>query len=379
MLKGLKKAISNNLLNVPGWKTNRRFVVIESDDWGSIRMPSREVYDDCLKNDYRVDLSPYAKFDALEDEKDLTALFDVLSKHKGVNGFPAIITANTVVANPDFEKIRNSNFTEYHYELFTDTFKNSAHHVNCFDLYAQGMSNNVFRPQFHAREHINVKRWMKALQQQQPDVLFAFNHDMAGLFPKSAKGGNRYVVALDYDDVNDPEEKMLILKDGLDIFEKAFNFRSSSFIAPNYVWDTKYEPDLFKAGIKYLQGVTYQWEPDQSKKRNKIYHFTGQKNNRGQIYLVRNCFFEPSLLPNKKQVVNECLERINVAFRWKKPAIIGSHRLNYIGSIHENNRTENLNLLNELLAGIVKRWPDVEFVSSDMLGDIIKKDYENRN
>jgi hypothetical protein len=379
MLKSLKKVVSNNLLNVPGWKTNRRFVVIESDDWGSIRMPSRDVYEDCLKNDYRVDLSHYTKFDALENDKDLTALFDVLSRHKGSNGLPAVITANTVVANPDFEKIRNSSFTEYHYELFTTTFKNSAHHANCFDLYKQGMANNVFRPQFHAREHVNVKRWMKALQQQQPDVLYAFNHNMAGLFPKFVKGGNKYVVALDYDEINDPDEKLQILEDGLEIFEKLFNYRSSSFIAPNYVWDTKYEPDLFKAGVKYLQGVSYQSEPDHSKKRNKIYHFTGQKKNRNQIYLVRNCFFEPSLLPDKSQVVNECLDRINIAFRWKKPAIIGSHRLNYIGSIHEYNRTENLNLLNQLLEGIVKRWPDVEFVSSDMLGDIINKDYENRN
>ena len=40
----LKQTITHNLLNIPGCRTNRHIVVIESDDWGSIRMPSKEVY-----------------------------------------------------------------------------------------------------------------------------------------------------------------------------------------------------------------------------------------------------------------------------------------------------------------------------------------------
>ena len=49
----IKQTITHNLLNVPGWRTNRHIVVIESDDWGSIRMPSKEVYDKLLKEGYR--------------------------------------------------------------------------------------------------------------------------------------------------------------------------------------------------------------------------------------------------------------------------------------------------------------------------------------
>ncbi len=32
----LKQTITHNLLNIPGWHTNRKIVVIESDDWASI-------------------------------------------------------------------------------------------------------------------------------------------------------------------------------------------------------------------------------------------------------------------------------------------------------------------------------------------------------
>jgi len=38
------KKLIKNASNIPGWRTNRRIVVIESDDWGSIRMPSNDTH-----------------------------------------------------------------------------------------------------------------------------------------------------------------------------------------------------------------------------------------------------------------------------------------------------------------------------------------------
>ena len=100
----------------------------------------------------------------------------------------------------------------------------------------------------------------------------------------------------------------------------------------------------------------------------------GQKNRYDQLYLVRNAFFEPALDKDKdkdKDPVGECLRRINMAFKWNKPAIISSHRINYIGSLVEENRIKNLKLLDELLKNIINRWPDVEFMTSDKLGELI--------
>ena len=74
----LEKTIIHNLLNIPGWHTNRKIVVIESDDWGSVRMPSREVYEEFLRQDVRVDNDPYCRYDGLATKEDLTNLFDVL-------------------------------------------------------------------------------------------------------------------------------------------------------------------------------------------------------------------------------------------------------------------------------------------------------------
>ena len=44
-------------------------VVIESDDWGTIRMPSREVYEEFLRRGIRVDRDPYCRYDNLRADK----------------------------------------------------------------------------------------------------------------------------------------------------------------------------------------------------------------------------------------------------------------------------------------------------------------------
>jgi hypothetical protein len=84
---------------------------------------------------------------------------------------------------------------------------------------------------------------------------------------------------------------------------------------------------------------------------------------------VRNCFFEPSLDPGFNWV-DDCLRRMKIIFLWGKPAIIGSHRINFIGSLNEENRKKNLKALEFMLRSILKTWPEVEFITTDVLGKI---------
>ena len=111
-LRALKQMVTRNLASIPGWRTDRKIVVIESDDWGSIRMPSRSAYEKLLHSGVAVDRDPYSRYDCLASEDDLTALFEILGSHRGSDGRPAVFTANCVVANPDFDKIRAANFED---------------------------------------------------------------------------------------------------------------------------------------------------------------------------------------------------------------------------------------------------------------------------
>src|SRR5690554_2556705 len=115
MLKNLIK----NLSNIPGWRTNRKIVVIESDDWGSLRMSSNQAYEYLLKKNLNIDQGAGARYnlyDTLASKEDLAHLFDVLKSVKDKNGDSAKFTAVSLVANPDFTKIKETNYETYYYE-----------------------------------------------------------------------------------------------------------------------------------------------------------------------------------------------------------------------------------------------------------------------
>ena len=246
---GLKHSLARYINNIRGWRTNRKIVVVESDDWGSIRMPSKEVYYKCLRAGYPVDQIAYERYDSLLSQDDLELLFDLLTEFKDKNGNHPVITANCVVANPDFEKIRKDNFSHYYYELITETFKRYPEHSNNFKLWQQGLASKIFFPQYHAREHLNVSKFMKALQQNNSDVHFGFNNQMPGCIRKGHfNNGNHYVAATEYSSEQDKQEKLRIYLEGLDIFEEIFGFKSLSVIPPNYIWSNDFNEPIFNKG-----------------------------------------------------------------------------------------------------------------------------------
>jgi len=370
-IKNIKETLLQNLINIPGWRTNRKIVVIESDDWGSVRMPSHEVYLKCLKAGYRVDKNPYERYDALESETDLRLLFDLLQSYTDYLGNNPIITANCVVANPDFDKIRDSDFKEYHYELVTETFKKYPEHAKSFELWKTGNDNRIFRMQFHGREHLNVSLFMRDLQQGVKHTHFGFNNFMPGCINLGDTNiGNIYVEATKSSSPQDNIEKLKIILEGLDIFEILLGYKSESYIPTNYYWNYDNNSFVKQKGVIIFQGVARMKETIPIGRKKYRYHYFGEVNEDNQIYLIRNCSFEPSFFETK-DVVKDCLSSIKSAFFFDKPAVISSHRLNYIGFIDRNNRDRTLILLDELIGAILKKWPDVEFMSSDMLGNYI--------
>jgi hypothetical protein len=368
----LRKIIARHLVNYPGWRTHRKIVVIESDDWGSIRMPSKTVYDSLLKRGIQVNISPYNRVDSLADATDLTSLFDVLSSVKDKNGNHPIFTANSVVANPNFERIKASDYSSYSYEPFTETLKRDKRTENAFSLWQEGMSARIFYPQFHGREHLNVARWMRDLRDELPDTRLAFDYGCFGLASEDSSFLKKsYMAAMDYDSKEDQHAKNEIIESGLILFKKIFGYSSKSYIATNYIWGDELNEILFQNGVLFIQGQKKQGHPQIDKTTKYVRRILGEKNEFGQTYLIRNCIFEPSQYPNIDSV-EYCLHDIQSAFFWHKPAIISSHRLNFMGGIVPDNRDNNLKSLNRLLQKITRKWPDVEFMSSDQLGNLIK-------
>lgn len=369
------KSIKKNLINIPGWSTNRKLLVIESDDWGGIRMSSRQLYEDMLVKGIGVNKNYFTKYDILENVSDLKALFEVLENYKDKNGNHPVITANCVVANPDFAKIEASGKSEYHYELITDTYKKYYPDEDTFGYWKkEGIEKKrLLWPQFHGREHINVFKWMKAINSGIEQEAMAFEHKaILGLgLSNDTKREYNYMSALEYTTDEERTEMEKITTDGLKIFNELFGFKSTSFVSPCSVQGDHLDAVLKDGGVQYHQ-CGQKFVPTDNGQIKVVNRFWGQKNEVGQIYWRRNAMFEPSKNHNLKWA-DSCMEEIAIAFRWGKPAVLNSHRVCYVGSMFPENREESLAHLDTLLKKVIKKWPDVEFISSDQLGEIMSK------
>lgn len=364
-LKGFLSSLKINGFGRPN--VRKKLIVIESDDWGAIRTPSKEALAECAKKGFELEKSVY-KIDSLASENDLSALFELLLSHKNVQGKNPVFTANAVMANPDFTKIEESDFTEYFYEPFTETFKNYPKHKNNLSLWKNAENAGIFFPEFHGREHLNINRWLKRLQHN--DEFLKYSFKLRSTY--SGFDDYAFMEAYDWDEKSDINQHKEILIEGARIFESVFNRKPSSFIAPCYNWDPELEQTISSIGVKWIQGIGSQHAPTGAFGEYKnIRHKFGKSNGYGSCYNIRNVFFEPVYNPNKDWS-DLALARIHAAFLMHKPAVISTHRLNYVGFIDPKNRDNGLRHLDALLKRIIRTWPDVDFVTTAELSNYIK-------
>lgn len=374
MFENLKSNLSSHLNNALGWTTKKRIVVFESDDWGSIRTSDENVLNIFRNKGLPIDKDPYTLFDSLEINQDLELLFGLLDKFKDKNNNNPKFTLNNIVANPDFEKIKSNNFEEYHYEKFTTTLGRYKDSDKVLSFYKKALNEKLISIQFHGREHLQVNNWISKLKRNEKNSLEAFNNNMFTYYPKV--GANCFDQNLDafgcYSE-KDFLDLPLVIEDGLRIFEEIWGYKSRSVVCPCHIWNPEIERTFKKHGINQIQSGPKQTVSKKNKKEfNQIRQYTGKLSKEDILMTARNVIFEPSIFHS--QPLEKALKSIQSAFFWNKPAIISTHRLNFIGRINENNRDRNLVLLQNLISRILSMWPNIEFMSSDGLGELIWND-----
>ena len=337
-------------------------------------MPSKKVLEELKHNNHSFfDGIGYDRYDTLASNTDLEVLIEALSSVKDSEGHAAMLTMNCVVANPDFAKIRQSDFREYHYELFTETLKRYPHHDRSFALWQEGMEAGVLHPQFHGREHLNAQMWLGLLRKGCKPVLDSFEKEVISVVVDKKDDARQHSLAA-YNLADEQEYAFAkkSVREGLDLFEQLFGYRSVSMIAPNYTWDTAIEDEALRCGVRYLQGSRNQRHSYYVMRNGgqTEFRYTGQRNGNGQIYMVRNCSFEPSENANKN--ADYCLAQIEKVFKRGQAAIISSHRQNFIGELYPENRDNNIRQFKSLLTTIVKKYPDVLFMTSDQYGKMLE-------
>lgn len=360
-----------------GWKTDRKIVVFSVDDYGNVRLDSKQAREELESAGLSIK-NRFDTFDALETTDDLDALYQVLTSVKDKNGHHAVFTPFALPCNINFEGIAETGYQQYIPELLPFTFQKQANRYpkdyrGAWELWKEGIQQGIFIPQFHGREHVNLKFFNDGLINKDYELLAALKNRSYTGFSSGNYKTISPMAAFDFWDFEENGNFDKVIKEGLNAFEEVFGFRALNFNPPAGREHPVIHNMLKKSGIQFIDTPILKKEHQGNGKYKRVFNYTGKTNNLGQIYLVRNVVFEPT---DKRGVdwTSYTLAQIDAAFRWNKPAIVSSHRVNFCGHIDPENRKEGLNVLQQLLDNIVEIWPDVEFMAADELGNLIKSE-----
>lgn len=362
-----------NVKNIPGPSSNRRILVLECDDWGGIRMPSKKIYEIFHSKGLIKDFDRYAMYDTLAGKDDLEAIFEVLLSYRDRNGKPAIMTPVTNVANPDFERIKEAGFTKYFYEPFTVTLDRYNRDSATFMTWLKGLELGIFVPELHGREHITVYHWLMHLRTGAIEIVEAFNNGLVAInYPDNDSIINGFRPEYYFDDKSQVDFLKDSITDGIRLFESIFGYTPRAFVPSNNLFHPIFEPSVAKTGVRFLYVSHIGCMPGRNGKLLYRYYRNGKLTKDGLRYYTRNCAFEPSDFSYSG--IDKTIKQIETAFRWNKPAIISTHRVNFVGALNKENRSHGLKELGSLLKSALNRWPDLEFMSSgNMLETIYGK------
>tara|TARA_B100001059_G_C17822651_1_gene579284 strand:+ start:1123 stop:2241 length:1119 start_codon:yes stop_codon:yes gene_type:complete len=364
--------IRNHIKNISGWRTNRKIIVFSVDDYGNVRLSSKSAFEN-LKNSNIPFISRFDRFDTLETRIDLEKLFNVLLSVKDKNGKPAVFSPYALPCNIDFETMAENDFNEYSYELIPVTFeklasKDSNAYKGTWGLWKEGIEQGILKPQFHGREHFNLNVFKDLLYKRNKNLLMVLKQFSYVFIPEHDNYTQSWTAAYSFQDIDETEKFLANIADGLKCFEEVYGYSSKIFTPPAQQFPLHLEKELINFGLNYIDiprslnrhlgGGKYQLEKHKLGGGDKIKE------------IVRNVVFEPTD-DRGFDWVDYSFKQVEAAFRMKKPANISSHRVNFCGYIDSKNRELGLSALRELLHRIVKRWPDVEFMSTEELGNLI--------
>jgi hypothetical protein len=372
----MRRSLLDNLKNIPGWRTKEKLIILVFDDYGNVRQESAASMQRMMDAGVEIN-SRFDKFDTLETKQDLELLFEVLSSVSDRHGRSAVLTPLTLCANPDFDAV-NANDAAYRYESLPQTFARLEEtqgqaYNGAWDLWQEGIRRGLLKPQFHGREHLNVELLERKLRSGDKVLNINLeNRSMAALGAEPSMPGVGFTQAFGLWDRSELDRHREIIIDGLALFERVFGYPSKTFTPPSQ----QLHPDLYahveKLGVHAIDKPLYCVRRLNKHESRREFNVLGPCAGHNHVSIVRNVVFEPT---NDREFdsVELALDQVAAAFRWRRPAIVSSHRVNFAGHIDQGNREFGLKSLKRFLDGVVARWPDVQFISVDMLVDKIEQ------
>ena len=345
-------------------------VVIESDDWGACEV----IPDPSLQKQYAAVMQKYGRKPGgesatLERPDELEKIYQILEKHQGADGNPAIFTAYTAMGNPDFEAIRNNNFSEYVDIPINKGFPAPWHGEGVVDKMREGMKRGVWHPEYHAMlHHTSPKKWMELLRGESKESELA--RDLFDLFSyyqmQHLPEFNGYNIHEQYEMINT----------GFQRFKETFGYMPNAAVTSDAFPET--ELVWLALGINTIplkncrvntgEVVVY---PTKPWNLQDVYAKIGDCSKIADACcLTRNVFLE------KGDELDAVLKAVSRTFKYHcEPVVISSHRANYC-NFNDEISAKHLERLDKLLSELDRMG--VYYLTSAELSSIYRKGFSAR-
>lgn len=313
----------------------RPVLIVESDDWG-----------------------PGPATDAVVLER----LRHLLSGYRDAEGRPAVMTLGVVLGKPDGASILASGCQVYHRETLLE-----ARYAPIVDAMRAGCEEGVFALQRHGLEHcwppslLNRARQDEALRQWFADPAARSETLPSALQSRWAETSTLPSTPLAAQAVAAAVREEQALFSG--IFAQA-----PTVAVPNtFVWDDAVERAWAETGVRCVVTCGRQFEgraaggglmPSTRTIRN------GERGVAGVCYVVRDAYFEPLRGHRAEDVWAAVVQRTALG----RPTLLETHRESFI---EPASAEAALAELGRALGGVLKRCPDVCFITTEQLANIL--------
>ena len=350
MLNFARKLLGRRKSNpFPSFRINRPLVLLQSDDWGRVGVRDKEGYELLRTAGVRLGEHPYDLY-SLETTEDVSAIHELLKRHRDSTGCPACLGMNFVMANLDFEKMSSDEFRTLHLLPLTKGLPLNWKRSGLFEAYRAGIADAVFFPSLHGLTHFCQLAIENAL---------AKNGPQAELLRLLWRAETPYIywrmpwVGYEYNNPERPHAGFLsakvqtaLIEEAAGIFKQFFSRAPVSACAPGYRSNGDTFAAWSKCGIRVAQngtGAPLSPHMDEFEILN----------------LHRTIDFEPS---QKDLPIEKYVQLATGCFARGIPAIISVHAINFHSSLKDF-RGPTLLALDEFLSALETKFPNLLYVN----------------
>ena len=350
-----------------------RAVVLESDDWGLCAWSPDEQARLVLADTpaFRSPAGVRYSGSTLESADDVHAITDLLLEFRGGDGLAPVLQANTIVASPDYVGLEPPLFSGEQLPLidFPHTPSRWAR-PGLWGEVVRAREAGVWWPELHGLHHLPERAWLSALRRSDADARRA--HEQQSPVCEAVETGGEY-------DAAEPiEVRRRNLALAVEKFRELFGRPPSSFCPPDYRWDEALDADAERLGLTTFQGKAERTGSRLPRLRRVLGRYPWPDFEGPRFSLPPRIAFEPSVTDRAAARVGLDAARRSVRTAWGRgqPAVISSHRMNYV-HLDEGRAQSGRSHLRDLLAALAE--DGAMFLTDAEVRSLVERDWSVRS